>query len=490
MDSSTARHPSSLAVFCGTEVWERYGFYVIQTLLAIYLTTHFKWSDQKIYLLVGSFTALTYLSPMVGGWIADRFLGQKQSILLGATILLGAYVLITFFQSEKILPLSLSAIAVGTGLLKPNISSLLGNEYKINSPHRERGFTIFYMGITFGIVLGTTLPSQIQQHFGWPAAFSSAAIGMVIALVFFYAGSQNYDIEDYEPRKTRPKDVIATVALLFCTAVFGYFVLTYPSLADIIFFLIFIVSFGYIAYTVYFEDKKQSLLTLVIGMLCLISIIFWTFYFQMFMSLTLFISRVVTPSLFGFDFPAPYYVCVQSVGMLVFGLLLTRNKRKLNRAESGYRTINKFTASIVVMLIAYSLITLVTYFTQYSNYFLSPFLIIPMYILISIAELLLSPIGLSAITTLAHRQKVSTMMGIFFVSLGIGGYLSGKLATLTALPSKNMSLIDLKVHYAHSFMQLLIVLSVSLALCGLINHLCRITLRHHEYYQKIAMDSK
>lgn len=483
MNNNNARHPASLAVFCSTEVWERYGFYVVQTLLAIYLTTHFGWTDERIYAIVGSFTALTYLSPVVGGWIADYLLGQKKSIYLGSTVLLFAYVLITFFQSEKLLPLSLAAIAVGTGLLKPNISSLLGNEYKINSPYRERGFTIFYMGITLGIILGTTIPSKLQLLFGWPAAFFSAAVGMVLALCFFYVGVRIYKIEDYEPHIIALPDVFKTTGLLCLTALFACLVLMYPSLANIAFFVIFLISFGYIVLTICVEEKRQSLLTIVIGMLCIISIIFWTFYFQMFMSLTLFISRVVEPKLFGINFPAPYYVSVQSVGMLIFGLLLTRNKRKLNQAESGYRTVNKFTGSIIVMVLAYIIITYVANYSQSNNAYLNPLFVIPAYLLISIAELLLSPIGLAAITTLAHRQKVSTMMGIFFVSLGLGGFLSGKLATLTALPIHSMSLMDTKIHYANGFMKLLIILLIATLLSFLINHLCRLTLKHYEYYQ-------
>ena len=138
-------HPQSLRTFFATEMWERYGFYAVQTLLALYLALHLYWPDEKVYILTGSFTALTYLSPVLGGWIADHLIGQKTAIFLGMFILLFSYASIGLIVTDLQLCLVLAGIAVGTGLLKPNISSLLGNEYPENSPNRESGFTIFYL---------------------------------------------------------------------------------------------------------------------------------------------------------------------------------------------------------------------------------------------------------------------------------------------------------------------------------------------------------
>jgi POT family proton-dependent oligopeptide transporter len=166
-------HPKSLRIFFATEMWERYGFYVIQTLLALYLTRHFNWNDKDIYALVGSFTALTYVSPVVGGWVADHLLGQKRTIITGGIILLICYFILGVITTDSLFIFSLAGIAVGTGLFKPNISSLLGNEYEEHSPQRESGFTIFYMGITTGIILGCTFPSQLTYYFSWSIAFSS-----------------------------------------------------------------------------------------------------------------------------------------------------------------------------------------------------------------------------------------------------------------------------------------------------------------------------
>lgn len=454
------KHPKSLRIFFATEMWERYGFYVVQSLLALYLAFHFKWPDKQIYALVGSFTALTYLSPLVGGWIADQLIGQKRAILLGAVVLLLSYLSLSLLENPTALTFSLAGIAVGTGLLKPNISSLLGNEYLINCPRRESGFTIFYMGITTGIILGTTLPSLLSNTFGWATSFLSAAIGMVFALLIFIYGIVNYKIKDYNPFVFSLKKSGLALILICLLWFVSFYILNSPSLANLMFALVVLFSASYILYSVNNESTHQSRQTLVIGLLCIISVMFWAFYFQMFMSLTLFISRVVQPTFCGIDFPPPYYITIQSIGMLVIGYFLAKKHQHMSLIQRGLSTGKKFVFAMLCMTLAYFIIVLVSTFID-KSLLLSPLLIIPAYLMISLAELLLSPVGLSAITVLADKNKVSTMMGIFFVSLGIGGFLSGKLAGLTAIPQGETNILVLKTLYASAFTQQLGILFIA-----------------------------
>ena len=456
-------------------MWERYGFYVVQTLLALYLVMHFKWDDSRVYPLVGSFTALTYLSPVFGGWIADHLLGQKRTILLGAFFLFFSYLSLGLLDSKTGLTFSLACIAVGTGLLKPNISSLLGNEYLVESPNRERGFTIFYMGITTGIILGTTFPSYIQSTFGWSVSFLSAAFGMILAVFVFCYGVYRYHIKDYTPFQFQFKNIVLALLLIVLVCYGSYWTLNQPGIADALFSVIGLLSLAYLILTVKEERGMQYRQTLVIGILCLISIMFWAFYFQMFLSLTLFLKRVVQPTLFGMPFPPPYYVAVQSFGMILFGLFLGRKIKKISLAQHSIRVGNKFLASMICMIAAYAVITLVSHLNDNLS-LLSPLFFIPAYLMISLAELLLSPVGLSAITILSSNKKVSTMMGIFFVSLGLGGFLSGKLAAITAISKKELSsisVIALKSHYAETFTVLLYILIAATALCVFLNFTIR-----------------
>ena len=455
------QYPASLPVFFSTELWERYGFYVIQTLLTLYLVLHFNWPDTKVYALVGSFTALTYLSPFIGGWIADKFIGQKNAILLGAIILFVSYVFLGLSQNIPSLIKALASIAIGTGLLKPNISSLLGNQYQENSPLREHGYTIFYLGITTGIILGTTLPSIIKDHFGWQMAFLSAALGMIFSIFSFGFGVTRFHIQDYHPKNISFKDMAFTSLILILTwPLFGY-ILLHTEFANIIFPLISILSLGYMLHSYTKESKPQAHKILAILCLCIISVLFWAFYFQMFMAFVLFITRLVNHKLWGISFPPPYYVAIQSIGMIIIGWLITRVRPKDKTLNLQARQIiNKFVFSMICITGAYSLFLLVCYFSPNTT-LISPLFLIPAYLIFSLAELMLSPVGISAITILAPRNKVSTLMGVFFVSLGLGGYLSGKLAILTAIPENISDLTTIKSLYLIGFSKLFIILIAS-----------------------------
>lgn len=478
MDKQITHHPRSLRTFFATEMWERYGFYVVQTLLALYLALYFHWPDKRVYALVGSFTALTYLSPVVGGWIADHLIGQKRAILAGTVCLFFSYLCIGFVSSSAHLCLILAGISVGTGLLKPNISSLLGNEYPENAPNRENGFTIFYIGLTTGIIFGTTIPSYLNELYGWSTAFISAAAGMIVAACVFIHGIYYYKIKDYHNYQFGIDKIGLAGVLIFSLWVLAFYILNYPKLADGMFFLVVISSVSYFVYTIRHEQPQQAKQTIVLGLLCVISVFFWAFYFQMFLSLTLFIARVVRPTVFGFQFPPPYYVGIQSIGMIILGLILSKNRLSfITPAQHAIRTGNKFLISIGAMVIAYSLITTICHFSFPAG-LLSPIYLIPAYLVISLAELLLSPVGLSAVTILACRKKVSTMMGIFFVSLGLGAYLSGKLASLTAIPDGEHSIIFLKAHYASAFTELLYILLFITVLCLLINSMIKYLMKY------------
>lgn len=468
MHTLSYQHPKTLRIFFATEMWERYGFYVVQTLLALYLALHFSWPDNDVYELVGSFTALTYLSPVLGGWIADHLIGQKRAILLGAFVLLLSYVFLSLSSNNESLCSCLAGIVVGTGLLKPNISSLLGNEYPEGSPNRESGFTIFYMGLTTGIIFGTTLPSFLNEHYGWSRAFLSASFGMVIAILTFAYGIKAYRIQDYRGYQFSPQKILGAIVLLCSLWVLSLYILHYPILADVVFIAVVLLSVVYIIYSIRHETDIQAKQTIVIGLLCLISVLFWAFYFQMFMSLTLFILRVVNPTVFGFAFPPPYYVGIQSVGMIMLGLVLARGKRPLSQQQQVIRTGNKFLTAMLCMVVAYGLITIICHF-NFPSGLLSPLYLIPAFLVISLAEMLLSPVGLSAVTVLASRKTVSTMMGIFFVSLGVGAFLSGKLAKLTAIPVNTVSITYLKLHYASSFLSLLFILVGATLFCIILN---------------------
>jgi POT family proton-dependent oligopeptide transporter len=465
-------YPASLPVFFLTELWERYGFYVIQTLLALYLALHFQWPDKDIYALVGSFTALTYLSPFVGGWIADHYLGQKNAILLGAIILFISYLILGSSHEIPTLIKALASITIGTGLLKPNISCLLGNQFADDASRREDGFTIFYLGITTGIILGTTLPSLFQNHFGWQIAFYSAAVGMVLSFISFSYGMIKFNIIDYIPKSLKLYDlIISSLILIFFWPLCSY-ILIHQEFANFIFPGISALSLAFLIHNYYQESASEGHKTLIILYLCCISVLFWAFYFQMFMSLVLFIKRLVETKFLGVLFPPPYYVAVESIGMLIIGYVLTKTAStpKLSLKDETRRIANKFCLSIAILCLTYLILLLICYFNPHYQ-LISPLLLLPLFLLISLAELLLSPVGIAAVSMLSSKKNVSTMMGIFFVSLGLGGYLSGRLASLTAIPANMTNLSQIQTLYTLGFAKLLAILLICFLITLGLRHL-------------------
>ena len=292
------------------------------------------------------------------------------------------------------------------------------------------------------------------------ASFTSAAVGMIVAIMVFLFGIARYKIKDYNPFVFEFKKILLAFCLMTGLWCVSFYILNYPNLANIIFGLVVLLSASYILYSVNREVATQSRQTLVIGLLCIISVIFWSFYFQMFMSLTLFIARVVEPNLCGMLFPPPYYITVESIGMLIIGFFLAKKHTRLTLIERGLSTGKKFLLAMLFMTLAYLIITVISNYADRVS-LLSPLLIIPAFLMISLAELLLSPVGLSAISLLACKNKVSTMTGIFFVSLGIGGFLSSKLASLTAIPPGETNILILKSLYAAAFTQQLEILFVA-----------------------------
>lgn len=421
------------------------------------------------YIRFSQFFHSAYLCiPVIGGFIADRLLGQKRTIIIGGLILSLSYFCLAVISSDSILIFSLAGVAAGAGLFKPNISSLLGNAYSKNSTQREKGFTIFFMGITSGIILGCTLPSYFNTYFGWPVSFFSAAIGLMIGLSIFIYGIKRYPIEDYSPFQYNLKKILQSIATVIFLWISSFYILSLPMLANIAFTGIVVLSAVYFFYSIKYSPPEEARNNRVIGLLCLISVIFWAFYFQMFLSFTLFLSRTVEPSLWGLPFPPPYYVSIQSIGTILFGIYLAHRTKPYIAHHKGIQFSKRFFSAMICMLIAFILITALCHFDT-TNQLISPIYLIPVYLFISLAELLLYPVGMAAITVLASRNKVSTMMGIFLVSLGIGGFLAGKLAELAAISTHETAIALLKAQYSAGFSHILYVLIVALVICSFLN---------------------
>lgn len=430
------RHPKALPFLFLTEMWERYGFYVVQGLLILYMTKAYGFSDSKSYTILGSFSALVYIAPMIGGIIADRILGFKQAIVWGAIILSLGYAFLTISNSYTFY-YALAIIVIGNGLFKPNISSLLGTLYAAHDAGRDSGFTIFYVGVNVGALFAGLSSGFIKEHYGWHASFALASGGLMIGLMTFIYGIQsgaiNYQAAMHDLKQ---KWFLTEPFLLF------YGILAIPLIANFLssewagkwllpMMGVFLLFFVFVLAYKHSPRECNRLITL--NILIIASIIFWMIWMQIFFSANLFIDRLVEKDIFGFHIPTPVFLALQSVFVVLLGSIIAWSWQGSQEKYKSSSYFSKFVLAILFVGLGFLTLAMSTYFTNH-HHLVSPLWVVFSYILITIGELLLSPIGLSAVIMLAPRHLTGMMMGIWFVSLGFGGAFAGWLATLSSVP--------------------------------------------------------
>ena len=449
-EENCLKQPKALVPLFITELWERYGFYVVQSLLTLFLSIHLNLSNTKTYSIVGTFTALSYITPMIGGVIADKLIGQKLCVIFGcATLLISYIILATTYGSLEALYVSLSGVTVGTGLLKPNIACLVGTLYTKNDPRRDGGFSIYYAGMALGILLGTTIPYNLQEYLGWTVTFISPAIVMVIALAIFLLAIQKYNLKNYNNAQVKVYNVFIAIVLSLATWIVSFILLDFPFIALLFFISIATISIFIVLYIAFYEEKKQKVRTVSFLILCFLSVLYWMLYFQMFLSLTLFIYHCVDSHLLGINIHPTYYIALESLGLIIIGPLLAPIFSRFYLKNDCMDSALKFLIAFIFIIIAF-LCILLSIGTSSGEALISPTWLIIAFILVSFSEIFLSPVGLSMSTKLVRPSIVGLMVGVFFMSLGVGGYLAGSLASVSNL-SAHDSIIVMKNTYMHAF---------------------------------------
>ena len=437
MQTQTHHQPKALPFLFLTEMWERFGFYVVQGMLVLYMTKAFGFSDSDSYTIMGVFSALAYIAPFPGGMLADRLLGFKTAIIWGGILLSCGYAMLALWTSwQYAFYVSLATIIVGNGLFKPNVSSLLGSLYAPGDPRREAGFTIFYIGINLGVLLSGS-SGFIKNHFGWQASFGLASMGLIAGLIIFGIGFRYIAAAQPAGARVLPRltllrksgllsgilILIALVSLLLQNQLLAKWLL--PSAGVVL--LIFLLA------TTLREkaDDRSNMLSLIA--LILSSIIFWMIFLQLFFSATLFIDRVVDKAVFGWTIPTTAFYTLEAVFVILFGPAFAWSWQTLSRKQRNPAPFLKFILAIAFVGLGFFTLAISTYFPN-DEYLINPLWIALSYGLITVGEMLLSPIGLSAVTTLAPRNRVGMMMGIWFVATGFGGQFAGWLAKIAAIP--------------------------------------------------------
>jgi len=430
-----SRHPKALPFLFLTEMWERFGFYTVQGMLVLYMTKAFGFSDDHSYTIAGIFTSLAYIAPMIGGFVADRLLGFRLSIMLGGIFLSGGYaILATLIPS--LFYVGLGVIIVGNGLFKPNISSLLGALYPRGDMIRDSGFTIFYIGINVGVLLSGA-SGTIQHYWGWHAVFAAASIGLLIGLGIFFIGVKWGSIPYATANLTKKTrrflnapwiifySLLATVLMssLLKNNLLNKWLL--PFIGIVLLFFLFILAFR--------QNTVDRNRLLVLIALIISSVIFWMLLWQIFFSVNLFIDRLINKNILGVKIPTTWFYTLEGLFIILLGPLFAWSWQALNQSQKNFSSFSKFILAIFFVGLGFLVLTISTYFPN-ENHLISPFWIVLSYFLITIGELLLSPIGLAAVTSLSPSHLTGMMMGVWFAALGFGGQFGGWLAKISSIP--------------------------------------------------------
>jgi POT family proton-dependent oligopeptide transporter len=394
------KHPRGLPLLFFTEMWERFSYYGMRALLVLFLidtaTGGFGWTQEKASQLYGWYTGLVYLTPIIGGWLADRYLGTARALLIGGAIIaLGHFTLagdtpFTFFAG-------LGLIIIGTGFFKANVSTLVGQLYGEHDPRRDAGFTIFYMGINLGGFLGPIVCGWLAVKYGWSYGFAAAGVGMVLGLITFSLLRTKYlgDIG------MTPMGLTRTASGQAATEV--------PLTR---------------------QEKGQ---VLAIVMVVLFVAYFWLAFEQTGSSLNVFGQQKVNRAVGGWlgsllpngEIPAAWFQSVNSFWIITLAPVMAMIWNRLGARQPS--TPMKMVIGLALLGLGYVLLIPGSLVADRGG-LASPWLLVGLYLLHSIGELCLSPVGLSFVTKVAPVKIASVMMGVWFLSNFLGNFIGGFVA--------------------------------------------------------------
>ncbi len=453
-----SRQPRGLYVLFFTEMWERFGYMAVQMLLVLYLIKKFHYADTHAYTLLATFDVLLFTTPVIGGYLADRYLGFRKAIFIGGGLLTLGYFGLALHGYGHILPLSLACLAAGNGLFKGNVSSLLGTLYLANDFRRDSGFTLFYMGINLGTFISSLICGYVAIKIGWGYGFGLAGVGMLIGILTFALGQTRLKGKGLPPE---PSELASPRFLFLGVKHFIYIGITvaifiiallieHSAIVDWGLVIFSMLTLIYVISLALQQPKQQRNKLFVLLLLMLFSIVFWAIYQQMFLSSTLFINREVNRHVFDWLIPTPMFTALNPFLIIIFAPLLAVLWMKLSKHKRNISIAGKFALAMLMIGLGYYLLAY-GISSAANKAAVAVYWVFICYFLQTIGELFLSPIGLSAVTSLTPPRFVGMMMGVWFLSFAASNALAGKLANLANIPKTETDPVLLASTYHHVF---------------------------------------
>lgn len=443
LPSPAARtHPRGLYTLFFTEMWERFSYYGMRALLVLFMVDTMAkggmgLTDKIATAIYGLYTAAVYLMALPGGWLGDRLWGAQRAVWIGGIIIaLGHFTLA--LPLTQTFYLGLVLVVIGSGTLKPNMSTLVADLYPEGGARRDAGFTIFYMGVNLGAFIGPLACGWLATTYGWHYGFGAAGVGMVLGLIQFKlfrrllgnAGTQRGNPNPLHPveRFGLGGGVIAVV-LTVALGMAGVITLNPVRLAQGMAYVILAIAILYFAYVFLFFglNKLEKERVAVILVLFLASALFWAGFEQMGSSFNLFAERYTERHWFNFDIPAAWFQALGPVFIIVFAPVFAWLWVWLARRQLDPSIPMKFAFALLLLAAGFVVMAGAAKIVAAGNK-AWPTWLITTYLVHTFGELCLSPVGLSSVTKLAPRRLVGQMMGIWFLATSLGNLLAGLLA--------------------------------------------------------------
>lgn len=387
-------HPMGLYILFFTEMWERFSYYGMRAILVLYLVASSQgdnpglgWTDEQALSVYGWYTMLVYVAAIPGGWIADKFIGQKDSVLYGGILLVLGHGILSFEYNWAFYS-GLALIVAGVGMLKPNISTMVGGLYKQGDVRRDKGFTIFYIGINIGAFLSSIIVGYVGEVYGWHYGFGLAAIGMTLGLLQYVLGRKHLQYVGNNTNKSvNPKEAEAMKKPLK-------------------------------------KIEKDRLIVLFISFLLVV--VFWGAFEQAGGLMNIYASENTNRMFFGWEVPASWFQSLNAMFIIFLGTLIAGiwARRKLKGKLSS--SLFKMCVGLIIMGTGFFFMSAASTEFQASGSSAMYWLVLA-YLFHTIGELCLSPVALSYITKLAPLKYASLIMGIYFATTGLGNKVAGLL---------------------------------------------------------------
>jgi proton-dependent oligopeptide transporter, POT family len=456
-DTSFFGHPRGLATLFFTEMWERFSYYGQRAILILYMTAPEKTGGlgfpvAKAGAIYGLYTALAYLSSLPGGWVADSYLGHRRAVLYGGVLIsLGEFCLMA--PGLPMFYLGLAVVIAGTGLLKSNASTIVGQLYAPGDVRRDSGFSIFYMGINIGALISPLACGWVAERIAWRLGYGLAGLGMAVGVLQYVLSYKHLGTAGLYPARGRPARGhpagraasstrrrtsraglwglagLAIVALIAVAGRSGAIVLTAESISDAFGALLLLVCAGIFVWLIFGpgwspQERKRSVAVLV---LFIASALFWSAFEQAGSTLNLFAERSTDRNILGFEYPASWFQFVQPLFVIAFAPVFAWLWIALRKREPSSPA--KFSMGLLLVSLSFAMLVPAARINA-SGVLVSGWWLTGSYFLQTMGELSLSPVGLSAMTKLAPERVAGLMMGVWFVSIASGNYIAGKAASL------------------------------------------------------------